>query len=533
MKRLLLGIFALIALSASAQDDLMVRRGNCMPDVDADDVAAARSQAPRKLPSINRDWDPNKVYRQAVILITYSKTSDADAVPCVFSRENANETYNRIFNEAGYNERDGVGCVADYYRDQSNGLFNLVFDVYGPYQVDMKAQPYSQPTDNSRNYGKEVMLEATNKWIAENPTLDYKQYDWNGNGYINQVIYVSAGLSGNQSNQKCYGYIWPNTHSFSTITAPDGTKISNYTISCETWTNGSSCGIGTICHEYTHSLGLPDIYSTSSGEPVVDEWDLMDGGNFTNYGWCPTNWTPLEKMLLGWLTPTVLTEPTSVTNMKPVSEGGKVYQIKHTDNEYLLLENRQQKGWDLGAPGKGLVVYHVNYNASLWNTNSVNSTSGSYGFSLVSADNLDYNEWYSLLLSRKVSSQYQNKPRLNSLLMSTTPYPWSTDSTEVVNRELTDSSVPATLMFTENASSSKLLGKPITNITMTADGLVSFDFMGGNTVGIRNLTPSLSEGDGAVYDLQGRRLSESATSNQKPQIRIVRQADGTFRKVLK
>lgn len=535
MRKLLISLFALLSLGVSAQD-VQVRRGNCLPEAETDDVAAARSLKPRKLPVINRDWNPNKVYKQPVILISFSKTNDTVPTPCVFAMDNPRETYNRMFNEAGYNQREGKGCVADYYRDQSNGMLNLEFDVYGPYMVDTLAQPIKNATSSSINYGRAMFIDATKKWIAENPTLDYSQYDWNGNGWINQVIFVAAGLCGNQNNVKSFGYIWPNTSTFSTITAPDGTKISDYTASCETWANGYSCGIGTICHEFTHSLGLPDVYPVGNDAlpySMMDEWELMDGGNFTNYGWCPPNLTPLEKMLMGWLTPTELTGPTSIKDLKPSADGGAVYQIKHTDTEYLLLENRQWSGWDAGLPGKGLVVYHVNYNESKWANNKVNGTLNNYGYSLVSADNMNYDEWYNYVVTWKTPKQYANSYRMNSNFLSTASYPWATDSTEVVNRELTDTSVPAALMYTANVGGSNLLGKPITNITMSDDGLVSFDFMGGNTEGIENLTPSLSEVDGAVYDLQGRRLPESATSNHKPQIRIVRQADGTFRKVLK
>ena len=166
-------------------------------------------------------------------------------------------------------------------------------------------------------------MEATNLFIEEHPEIDFSQYDWNGNGRVNQVIFIYAGLTGNITSTACYGHIWPNTSSFPTITTPDGKKISNFTASGELWPYNRSFGIGTICHEFSHSLGLPDIYPTSKngGYSICDEWDLMDGGNFTNYGWCPPNYTPLEKMLLGWLTPVELTEPTSITDLKSVSEG--------------------------------------------------------------------------------------------------------------------------------------------------------------------------------------------------------------------
>ena len=524
----------LTAVGVSAQD-VQVRRGNCLPPAETDDMAAARSQAPRKLPAINRDWNPDKVYKQPVILITFSKTNDTVPTPCVFSMENPRATYDKIFNERGYHQRSGYGCVADYYRDQSNGMFNLEFDVFGPYMVDTLAQPYKNASSSSTNYGRAMFVEATKKWIEENPTLDYKQYDWNGNGKINQVIFVSAGYCGNQNNDKSDGYIWPNTSAFTTITAPDGTRISDYTASAELWVNNTSCGIGTICHEFTHSLGLPDIYPVGSSSllpySIMDEWELMDGGNFTNYGWCPPNFTPFEKMLMGWLTPTELDTPKSIKNLQPSADGGDVYQIKHTDTEFLLLENRQWSGWDAGIPGKGLVIYHVNYDASKWSSNHVNGTVNKYGYSLVSADNMDYAAWDNLFWdwykAHLISNPYQNAGHMNNIHLSSSAYPWSTDSTDVVNCELTDTSVPAAKMYTENAEGSTLLSKSITNIWMTNDGLVSFDFMGGDeALGIVPIVSATKpQGTEQVYDLMGRRTTFNS------QIKIIRQPDGTVRKV--
>lgn len=523
--RLILSFLTLLSLGLSAQDFKVVR-GNCMPVPENDDVATARAGQPLRLPTPNTNWDSSRVYRQLVILFEF------EGDKTYFKSETPRDDYDKMLNEKGYNERNGKGCMAEYFRDQSNGLFNVQFDVYGPYRIGQKAQPYDTPNSNTRNYGREAMIEATNLFLADHPEIDFSQYDWNNNGSINQVIYVYAGLPGNISSDNCYGHIWPNTSSFTTITTHDGKKIFNYTCSGEHWPTKTpiSCGIGTICHEFTHSLGLPDIYPVGGeGFSVVDEWDLMDGGNFTNYGWCPPEFTAMEKWLMGWLSFKDLTEPTSISGLKPVAEGGDVYRIKHSDSEWLLLENRQQKGWDAGAPGSGLVIYHVFYDASVWGGNSVNSDINKRRFHLVNADNMDYDAWDTYMNNSGLST-YVNSGRMNSRYLSTSPYPWTNETT--TNCELTDSSVPSATMY-ENIEGKVLLSKPITNISIDAEGLASFDFMGGNTVGIRNLTPSLSESEGAVYDLQGRRLSESAISNHKPQIRIVRQADGTFRKVLK
>ena len=487
---LLLIASLLLPLTVSSQDEI-VRRGDCIPNF-SDGDATTRG-VHQRLPSIRNQWDPSIVYRQMVILIEFKDST--------FSRVNPREDYDRIFNEPGYNEGLGPGCVADYFREQSGGMFNLQFDVFGPYRIDMMAR-VDNPTASTRNYGREQMREATKMCLADNPDIDYTRYDWDSDGYVDQVIFIAASLTGNQGAKACYGYIWPNTSTFSTVTTPDGVKISDYSVSCEMWSNRMSCGIGTICHEYTHCFGLPDLYPTNgSSYSVVDEWDLMDGGNFTNYGWCPPNYTPMEKMLLGWLIPYELMEPTTISDLKPSAEGGKVYCITHSDNEWLLLENRQQQGWDLGAPGKGLVIYHANYDRSSWSGNTVNNNKSKRRYELVHADNLDYDAW-----DKIVTSQYAGKQHMNNNHLSTSPYPLMSDSMTIVNAELTDSSVPSARMNKQNLEGNELLGKPITNIRMSEDGLISFDFMGGDPDGmlsVKNHHPSVTN---RVYNLQGQQV---------------------------
>lgn len=515
----------LMSVTVMAQD-FVIRKGDCLPGLSSatGDEAATRSAMPRRLPTINTKWDSTRVYHQLVILVSFSDTD--------FQPENTKEAYNKMFNEEGYTlaGRKGKGCVADYFREQSNGLFNIQFDVYGPYKVSSKAQPYSNPTSNTKNYGANQFREATNMFIEENPDFDFSPYVWGTNNTVNQVIYIYAGLPGN-TGEMSYGHIWPNTSTFTTITTHDGKKISNYTASGEHWpTNSkSSCGMGTVCHEFTHSLGLPDIYPTSTtvGYSVVDEWDLMDGGNFTNYGWCPPNYTALEKMLLCWAKPVELTEPTSIKNLKPLEEGGDFYRIKHSESEWLLLENRQQRGWDAGAPGQGLVIYHVNYDGSVWKGNTVNNNKGKFRFELVHADNMSYDDWDDWVMEH---TTYRNSGHMNNYHLSTSPYPWTNESS-VVNNLLTDNSVPAATMYYNNEMGEIRLSKPITNITMSDDGLVSFDFMGGSS------EPTVAEGIKEVvvkgseqrFDFSGRRLQGHPRANMY----IVREADGSVKKVVK
>lgn len=498
-KNIFVALLALCATLVSAQEDWRVVRGECLPTglpehSYADNNRLAHS---KRLPAMNNQWDATKTYKQLVILLDFCDQT--------FSRDNIREEYERILNEPGYNESEGMGCMADYFRIQSDGLLNLQFDVYGPYTVSQKAQPYENPDSTTQNFGQESFVEATNLFIEEHPEIDFSQYDWNGNGRVNQVIFIYAGLTGNITSTACYGHIWPNTSSFPTITTPDGKKISNFTASGELWPYNRSFGIGTICHEFSHSLGLPDIYPTSKngGYSICDEWDLMDGGNFTNYGWCPPNYTPLEKMLLGWLTPVELTEPTSITDLKSVSEGGAVYRVmlSEDENDYLLLENRQHVGWDKGAPGSGLMAWYVHYVKSAWSGNTVNYKKNNPYFHPVYADGLNYDQWDKKVKAEGLSN-YQNKNRMNSRYLSTSPFPY-----------MGNDSIPEA---------------HITNITMSDDGLVSFDFMGGKPSAISTVTSHIDGSSPHYYNMQGQQVN----ALKKGQVYIIRKADGTSQKVI-
>ena len=510
-RQLCMMALSVMPLSLSAQE-IHVIRGNCLPDASGD-AALARAARPYRLSRPNTSWDSTFIYKSPVILVTFSDME--------FSMENPCERYDSIFNRKGYNEGKGVGCVADYFRMQSGGLFNTQFDVYGPVKVNTPAKSSAE-----ENHGQDVFRQAAQ---AADALVDFSKYDWNGDGKVEQTVFVYAGYGGNEAADICQGHIWPNTSSFSTVYA-DGVSVSNYTASAEKWSINKLCGIGTICHEFSHSLGLPDLYPTGSSATeysVVDQWDLMDGGNFINTGWCPTNYSALEKMLLGWLTPVELTEPATVVDLKPVSEGGQAYIIRHTANEYLLLENRQWIGWDLRSPGHGLLISHVDYNSSAWLGNTVNNTPSHHRYDFFHADNMTYDDWDKLI--------GENNPTVggHNRILSTSPYPYLPGDGGDANRSLTDDSTPAAKMYNNNSDMKQMLSKAITDIYETQEGLISFKFMGGDSsTAIGGIVNRDMMPERAAYDIYGRRVA-SSLSNRNPQLRIIRQADGTFRKVIR
>lgn len=484
-------LLTLVSGKANAQRMGCVHNSMLSDSVHGDDVKRVKHDLSMLGPY---DFDPQKTYRQPVVLITFSDMEFSMADPASY--------YNRLFNESGYNEGMGQGCVADYFRDQSDGRLNLQFDIYGPFKVENTAGGHP-----GIFYGETIIDEALHK-LCETDSTDFIIYDWNGDSIVNQVVFITAGFSGNDK----YGYIWPNTGVFYSK-LPGGVSSYLSSVSCELWSDSSLYGIGTIIHEFCHCLGLPDIYPLDPATTfsTVDEWDLMDGGNYTNNGWCPPNLSAMEKMFLGWSSPVELQEPTTVVGMKPIGDGGETYIIRNTGNndEFYLLENRQQKGWDYGCPGNGLLIFHVDYDNKLWRNNQVNVSDTYYRYDLFHTDGKDFRAWCPQNNGRDLT-RWTMENRLRSCYLSTSPYPYTDPATMVVNDNLTDDSEPAAVLFTANADGRKLMGKSITNIRMTYDGFISFDFMKDTEEGI--MTTEFTDETASWYSIDGRRLSGKPTT---------------------
>ena len=163
-------LLALIVLTVGAQ-----QRIPCLRDIPDDVPKTTRGF----LGYPYQDWDPQKTYRQLVVLITFLDTD--------FSVDDPVAYYLSLLNEPGFNEGYGQGSVADYFRDQSEGRFNLQFDVYGPFQVNQNAKK-----DEKLNYGVSAMEDAIMSLISTTD-IDYSLYDWNGDGHVNQVLFIAAG----------------------------------------------------------------------------------------------------------------------------------------------------------------------------------------------------------------------------------------------------------------------------------------------------------------------------------------------------
>lgn len=424
------------------------------------------------------------------------------------------EYYKNVINGKDFSdEEEGyVGSVRDYFLAQSNGQFELDFDVVGPVTMSKNYGYYGNDGAYQKDEKVYEMIKEACDGIQDKVNL--KDYDWDGDGEADQVFFLYAGLG--QASGGSAGTIWP--HESELRYWPCGVlsystgKINTYACANELQpeTQGSSryisAGIGTICHEFSHCLGFADMYDTTGGGGYgMSVFDVMDQGSYNGNGFVPCNYTAFERIYAGWVEPIELIDPATVKDMKSVSDYGRpfiMYNYKNT-NEYFLLENRQNTGWDKGLYGSnGLLIVHVNYVPSRWANNSVNSSAEKIQCcTVVNADGSRENTQYSLQGDL---------------------YPYEVKGV-TMNDEFTDESEPAAKLYTKNSDNSYALGIPITNIKRSK-GSVSFLVCGGddknvidNTFngvvdGINGVTVANKAADNRIYSIDGRYLGTDASA---------------------
>ena len=403
----------------------------------------------------------------------------------------------------GLREDRNHGSVRKYFTDMSQGLFSPQFDLYGPVKASKNWAYYGENVGDSDNSSRlqELMREAC---IAIDDTVDFSAYDSNGDGYVDLVYFIYAGYS--ESMGASSDCIWPKSGT-SGIGTYDGLKVSrygvnnelnyypDYPLSAEPYKRMN--GIGLFCHEFSHTLGLPDVYPTNSEAQLTDNqtmeyWDVMDGGEYTDNSYCPTPYTPWEKEVMGWTEIMELTDTAQLT-----LDTETFYRIQGEDNEYLILQNVQNTGWASKLLGHGLLVYRIDYtNASAKPRTTVNlgdypnNVKGKPGMTLVPADGLIISSYR---VYKNESEKSETKPYTNTEYFNShygDPYPGTSNVTSIE----------------EVALNRSVLKKPIYNIC-EEEGIVTLDYLKEFTSAVSLSTMDAVAKPAATYDLQGRQVA--------------------------
>ena len=480
------------------------------------------------LPSLGKHKIP-------VILVEFSDVE--------FSVENPKATFDKYLNgkELFNKETDpemgqNYASVAKYFKDMSFGKFEPEFEVYGPVNLGKPLATYGAGYSSQENMG----LLLTDACTAVDDEVDFTQYDSNDDGNIDLIYIIYAGFSqsiaGNSTD--C---IHPKSGYLSLAKSFDGMDVKRYGVNNEL--NGTPAdqangpiinGIGLFCHEFSHCMGLPDLYpkSGSIAEACInqnmDYWSLMDAGEYTANGYRPTAYTAWERERLGWMEIGTLTGPSNV-ELKSLDEGGAAFRIYNdkdeTGHEYYIVENVQNNGWNKNLFGNGLMVTHVDYLSSQFSLGGckVNNTEGHPRMHVMAADGMFVPEYF---LGSTIEDSYITfLKEHNADLVA--KYGGQVFSIEDYKAEAAGDLFPGTSNATSLTDDSQpmkawtyngeTMGKPITNITNdTEKGIVSFKFMGGGEPvdGINEVTVNKTT-DSRVYSISGTYMGNDINSLPK------------------
>lgn len=375
-----------------------------------------------------------------------------------FADGNNNAKFKDIANKENYTSADGyVGSLRDYFNAQSSGRFYIDFDVVGPVTLSKNYSYYganNRYTDEDLRPG-EMVAEAC---LAADNMVDFSAYDWNGIGEAKQVYVIYAGLGEASSDDT--NTVWPHQWAlqysdYGKSLRLDGVTVDTYACSNELAIENKygtiNEGIGGICHEFSHCLGLPDFYDTEGNNFGMSHWDLMDAGSYNGDGFCPAGYTAYEKAMMGWLEPTELKTDTVITKLKTVGDGGRAFAIYNGNNrnELLLIENRQKTGWDTELYGAGLMVMHIDYDEQKWWNNTVNTVASRQRCTLFHADNNSY---------------------VSEAGLAGDPYPYNS------NDSLTNLSRPRALFYNANTDGTKNVNCGLYGIKRNIGGTIDFLF---------------------------------------------------------
>ena len=456
----------------------------------ADEIVSRREASPMRVMQRKREAanDINLAPRGLVILVNFSNLS--------FAESNTREEFDRMMNEPDYTYQGATGSVKDYFRAQSFGMYDPIFDVVGPVTLNNTYQYYGK---NDSYYDQDsrpdqMIIDACKKADSE-LGVDFSQYDNDNDGFVDFVFVFYAGHGEADYYYADTDVIWPHMsyvyyNGYGTTCRLDGKIIDQYACSNELPYSSTDArpyhvGISTCCHEFSHVMGLPDMYNTQNPSDILTmgNWDIMDAGPHNNNGRTPPAYSGYERFYCGFSTPRILNSPCNVT-LSDIKSTGQILLITSTGahnlngekpnpSTFYVLENHQKTGWDAFLPGHGLLVTRVKYNTLAWQNNTVNNDSANHRIALIPADGkISFTSY-----SGKVGDGGDTYPG------------------------------------TKNVTTCTLLNDyPITDIT-EKDGQIHFKFMGGGEE--LELSTSTIDGSNLLFSTQSETLNISGLTEKQ------------------
>lgn len=406
--------------------------------------------------------------------------------------------------DMGNQNQLNVASVRQYFETCSHGQFSPQFDVVGPVTLPQKMAFYggkssSGSDDKFTEFCKDAMEQARDL------VNDWSVYDNDNDGRIELVCVIFAGFGQNQGGAD--STIWAKA-SVKNLKLNDQLTITRFNCCSELFYPQYSNyinGTGVFIHEFSHCLGLPDLYATNSKAFVnnqgMESYSIMDYGLYTRNGFAPTAYTAWEQEVMGWsemedVRSLMSDETCQLDAVLPLIEDGKAYKLVNSENdrEFIVMENIQKRGLNQYVPGHGLLVYHVDYPYASVNMNDTpNNNPGHPSVAAVPAGGLLINN------RLRASNQYTNEEWRATI--AACPFP----GTQNVTSLTTDMQLPNYCFYNGNTVIPTEF--TLSNITEDAQtGSVSFTIAPEEPSGINVARWNHNDVQGPIYDLQGRKI---------------------------
>lgn len=303
------------------------------------------------------------------------------------------EDIHKLLNQEGYNN---TGSAKDYYQDQFGDNWEFIFDVSEIVTLPNTLKYYGQNSSDKMGSDLRPAEMARDACKAADDYVNFSLYDMNEDGEVDNVYIFYAGHDESENTEDT-DLLWAHQYYIFSgggfLLECDGVKIDRYACSSELSGENNLTGIGTFCHEFMHTFGVPDFYDTdydTDGSWAAGLWrttSLMDGGNYNNNSATPPNLNCIERKILG------LSEPIDIQCnqsyiMEPIHKNGQYYRMESkTEGEYYLVECRSNDGWDKYIGGRGMLVYHIDERPTTkWKNNTVNTDPYHQCVDLIEAD---------------------------------------------------------------------------------------------------------------------------------------------------
>ena len=267
--------------------------------------------------------------------------------------------------------RNGSGGAVQYFNDQLGGMYSFSFDVSGPVTLPASYRYYGANSRGGNGNDARAAEMVRDACRLADSSVDFSRYDDDGDGKADNVFifYAGADEAEGAGEYHIWSHAWYLESGAGIRLTLDGVKIDRYACTSEL-SDGRMAGIGTFCHEYSHTFGLPDMYDTDysgsggQSDALWGQTSIMDGGNMNDGGDTPPNFNAIEREVLGISQGMTIAEE-GTYELDPVNESGQYYRVDgENSGEYYLIECRNAEGWDSGIGGSGLLIYHVDKSAN-------------------------------------------------------------------------------------------------------------------------------------------------------------------------